>query len=71
MIIFDEFKDALEDAKWSADHERVRQYIYLQNDGKYRVTPKYNSRDLPKQAFVEVGIIPRNHMRRKLRKSNL
>lgn len=71
MIIFDEFKDALEDAKWSADHERVRQYIYLQNDGKYRVTPKYNSRDLPKQAFIEVGIMPRKYMRRKLQKSNL
>ena len=64
MIVFDEFKDALEEAKWSADNERMRQYINLQKDGKYRVTPKYNSRDLPKQAFVEVGIMPRKYRKR-------
>ena len=63
MIVFDEFKDALEDAKWAADNDRVRQFIYLQDDGKYRVTPKYNSLR-PKQAVVEVGIMPRNYMRR-------
>lgn len=60
MLFFDEFKDALEDAKWSADTERIRQYIFLLKDGRYRVTPKGNSLR-PKQIVVEVGITPRRY----------
>jgi len=62
-IIFSEFKDALEEAKWCADNERVRQFIFLLKDGRYKVTPKYNS-IRPKQAVVEVGITPRKYMRK-------
>ena len=68
MLIFDEFQDALEDAKWSADNERKRQYIYLQDDGKYRVSPKYNSVDRPKQSFVEVGFTAKKRALYKRRK---
>lgn len=63
MAVFDEFKDALEDAKWSADNERMRQYIYLQRDGRYRVTPKYNS-IRPKQTVVEVGLTPKRYSKK-------
>jgi len=66
-IIFDKFKDALEEAKWCADDERVRQFIFLLKDGRYKVTPKYNSLR-PKQAVVEVGITPRKYSQRSLRK---
>ncbi len=64
MLFFDEFKDALEDAKWSADTERIRQYIFLLKDGSYRVTPKGNSLR-PKQIVVEVGITPRRYKKDK------
>jgi hypothetical protein len=64
-IIFDQFKDALEEAKWCADDERVRQFIFLLKDGRYKVTPKYNSLR-PKQAVVEVGITPRKYSQRRL-----
>jgi len=65
MIIFDQFKDALEEAKWCADNERVRQFIFLLKDGRYKVTPKYNSLR-PKQSVVEVGITPRKYSQRRL-----
>jgi len=55
MIIFSEFKDALEEAKWCADNERVRHYIFLDKRG-YRVTPKTNS-DRMVQPHIEVGFI--------------
>lgn len=64
-IIFDQFKDALEEAKWCADNERVRQFIFLLKDGRYKVTPKYNSLR-PKQPVVEVGITPRKYSQRRL-----
>ena len=66
MIIFDQFKDALEEAKWCADNERVRQFIFLLKDGRYKVTPKYNSLR-PKQSVVEVGITPRKYSQLRLR----
>ena len=65
-IIFDQFKDALEEAKWCADNERVRQFIFLLKDGRYKVTPKYNSLR-PKQSVVEVGITPRKYSQLRLR----
>ena len=64
-IIFNDFKDALEEAKWCADDERVRQFIFLLKDGRYKVTPKYNSLR-PKQAVVEVGITPLKYSQRRL-----
>lgn len=62
-IIFNEFKDALEEAKWCANNERVRQFIYLLKDGRYKVTPKYNSMR-PKQNVIEVGLTPKRYSKK-------
>lgn len=46
MLFFDEFKDALEDAKWSADTERVRQYIFLLKDAVALVAERFYGVDV-------------------------
>lgn len=63
MAIFDKFEDALEDAKWAADNERMRQYVYLRRNGTYKVTPKYSS-VRPKQTVVEVGLTPKRYRKK-------
>jgi hypothetical protein len=43
MILFDRFKDALEEAEWCAKTEK-RIYIILWRGDKFKVMPKYRMR---------------------------